>query len=195
MYSWSLPNCASLVLKSHILEYSYHPVEMVLDPDLYTFMVFFIVFFYILPSFCVRTRLHRSSQTNPYLCSMQPALHLSLSCFDMTSTKPQPGYLYPAYLEDLAEHWLTANMRVGPQPQQEISAVLQVRSTPLQAMCQPASRPTSLRLTGLSPSGVLSTPGSLWWSYTSPHMHSEGEEASEQQPHTVITDVYLLMAV
>lgn len=52
--------------------------------------------------------------------------------------------------------------------------VLQVLSTLLQGMCQPAMKQTSPLLAGPSPYGVLSTPGSPSWSYTSPHMCSEG---------------------
>lgn len=76
------------------------------------------------------------------------------------------GLIHTVLLWDKVECWLSL-------------LLFQVPSIPLQAMCRPAMRRTSLQLIGPSPSGVLSTPGSPSWSYTSRYMPSEGKLSSE----------------
>lgn len=48
-------------------------------------------------------------------------------------------------------------------------------SIPPPVMCHHAMRRISLQLPGPSPSGALSIPGWLWWSYTSPLTYSGGK--------------------
>lgn len=58
-----------------------------------------------------------------------------------------------------------------------LPVVFQVPSITAQVTCLLATRQTSPQLVGPSPSGALSTRGSLSWSYISPLMCSEGKRA------------------